>query len=439
MRGSEGHSGGRHSSRPRVRGRRAAAGTAAFALLASVPNPLSAEPPPLQSRDDPKYTADVLVFHEEDRDEALVWIAVHCPASSIFFEPDSSAADIRLTWKVRRGKRQIDGDVLARRVEVGAGRRDEAAVLQTIPVRLEPGRYDLELEVGQPGAGHGSVVSRSFDVSPLGRNPFALSTLFLSAQAPGRMGTGTLGLPGFPLVPRVVSQDIDHVTLVGEIYAVGGCRERYAVTYRLVDDYDRVIQERSEEVPCEGFRTALQLPLDTTKLVFGDYRVEVRVATPGSRDEEYREIWFSADESLLPLRANFTRTLEVIEVIATEQEIDELRAAPPGEREALWDAFWERRDTETDTDRNEYKEAFFERLRYANQHYGTGTTRGWKTDRGYTLLKYGHPDRIQRSNRSTFGADIRAAETWEYYDEGLTFVFVDDIGLGDFRLVQSHH
>lgn len=408
-----------------------------YVLLTAVAAIARAEPPPLQSREHPRYTADLLVFHEEDREDALVWIVINCPVTSIFFEPDADSAELRMAWKVRKGRRQMDGDVLVRRVEVREARRDEASVLQTIPVRLAPGTYDVEIELSQPGSETAAVVSRELTVEPVDRKPFAMSTIFLSAEPPGRLAGRTSGLPGFPIVPRVVSEDVQHVSVIGELYAPEGCRERFRVTYRLMDDYDRVVQQRSEEIPCEGFRTALALPLDTTNLVFGDYRVELTAEAPHDREKIYREIWFSADETLLPLKANFRRTLEVIEAIATDEELTELREAAPDDREAAWDRFWESRDPDPDTARNEFKEEFFERIRYANQHFGTSTTRGWKTDRGYTLLKYGHPDHIRTGPRSSFASDVRATETWEYDTLGLTFVFVDDVGLGDYRLVQS--
>jgi GWxTD domain-containing protein len=424
---------GRACTRARAAGR-TVGGACALVLAAAT---AGAEPPPLQSRENPKYTADLLVFHEEGREEALVWIVVHCPATSIFFEPKADSAELRVAWKVHRGKRQIDGDVLVRRVAVREPRRDEAAVLQTIPVRLTPGTYDIDVELSQPGAEVGAVVTRELTIDAVDRSAFAVSSVFLSAEPPGRLGTAEPGLPSFPIVPRIVSDEVQHVSLVGELYAPGGCKERYRVTYRLVDDDDRLVQQRSEEIPCEGFRTALVLPLDTTKLVFGDYRVELTAEAPNTRDKVYRELWFSADETLLPLRANFKRTLEVIEAIATDEELTSLRDAPPGEREAAWESFWASRDPDAESGRNEFKEEFFERIRYANQHFGTTTLRGWKTDRGYTLLKYGHPDRVQSGSRSPFGSDVRASETWEYLDAGLTFVFVDDVGLGDFRLVQG--
>lgn len=228
----------------------------------------------------------------------------------------------------------------------------------------------------------------------------------------------------------MVHEDIDALTLVGELYAPAGCSERFHVRYRVVDDLERVLQDRSENIPCEGYKTLMVLPIDSEKLAFGDFRVEVTLSAPGERGRITRELWFAADETLVPIRTNFGRALEIAEVIGTDEELDELRNARGEEREALWDEFWTKRDPDPNTERNEFKDDFFDRLRYANRNFATAVTAGWKTDRGYTLLKFGHPDRIERQS---FSVDRPVREVWIYVDSGRRFVFEDD-GLGSFRL-----
>jgi GWxTD domain-containing protein len=204
------------------------------------------------------------------------------------------------------------------------------------------------------------------------------------------------------------------------------------VSYRLVDDLERTIQERVEEVPCEGFRTLLDLPLDTGSLSFGDFRVEVSVKVPKEGHELYRELWFSADESLLSMKAGFPRSLEIIETIATDEELQKLEDAAPNERKDAWEAFWASRDPDPATKANEARLDFFRRVRFANQHFGTALQPGWRTDRGRVLLEHGHPDQIDRGPSSPGQPSL---EIWRYHALGLEFRFVDETGLGEFRLV----
>src|SRR3954466_14876244 len=64
------------------------------------------------------------------------------------------------------------------------------------------------------------------------------------------------------------------------------------------------------------------------------------------------------------------------------------------ERERFIEEFWRRRDPDPDTDENEYREEYYERIAYGNEHFASGIP-GWKTDRGRIYIVYGKPDEIE--------------------------------------------
>ncbi|MDQ7065701.1 MAG: GWxTD domain-containing protein [candidate division KSB1 bacterium] len=121
--------------------------------------------------------------------------------------------------------------------------------------------------------------------------------------------------------------------------------------------------------------------------------------------------------------------------IATKEEKQIFKSLDEtGKREFLAQ-FWQKRDTDTTTVRNEFREEYLERARYARDNF-SGFKPGWRTDRGRVLLTYGRPDEIERfpSNNNT-----RAYEIWHYYhlEGGIKFIFVDIRGWGEFSLVHS--
>src|SRR5207245_11646742 len=111
---------------------------------------------------------------------------------------------------------------------------------------------------------------------------------------------------------------------------------------------------------------------------------------------------------LEPARA-FSDWLKDVEPIIRP---DELKAwnklQTDEEREQFIADFWRRRDPDPDTEENEYREAYYERVAYVNQHFSSGIP-GVKTDRGRTYLKYGKPDEIE--SHPAGGAYER--EPWE--------------------------
>ena len=117
------------------------------------------------------------------------------------------------------------------------------------------------------------------------------------------------------------------------------------------------------------------------------------------------------------------------------------------ERESFIEQFWLRRDPTPDTPENEYKEEYYRRIAYANEHYASGIP-GWKTDRGRIYIKFGPPDEIdshpsggsyQRPPEEGGGqADGYPFETWRYrYIEGIgqdvVLEFVDTTMSGEYR------
>jgi GWxTD domain-containing protein len=121
------------------------------------------------------------------------------------------------------------------------------------------------------------------------------------------------------------------------------------------------------------------------------------------------------------------------------------------EREQFIESFWQRRDPDPDTDENEYKEQYYERIAYANEHYASGIP-GWKTDRGRIYITFGKPDSVE--SHPAGGAYDRPSyhgggstttypfEVWFYrYIEGIgsgiEIEFVDPTGTGEFRIARS--
>ena len=100
--------------------------------------------------------------------------------------------------------------------------------------------------------------------------------------------------------------------------------------------------------------------------------------------------------------------------------------------------FWQKRDPDTTTPINEFKDEFYQRLQYANDRYSTNMQQGWQTDRGRVVIKYGMPTSVEPH---LYDRGMRPYEVWNYNaipGEGQAiFVFADLGGFGRFELVHS--
>ena len=121
------------------------------------------------------------------------------------------------------------------------------------------------------------------------------------------------------------------------------------------------------------------------------------------------------------------------------------------ERENFIENFWRRRDPNPDTEENEYREEYYERIAYANEHFASGKP-GWMTDRGRIYITQGKPDSVESHpmggsyNRPSYeGGGTTSTypfEIWFYrhldgVGNGIEIEFVDPTGSGEYRIATN--
>ncbi len=142
---------------------------------------------------------------------------------------------------------------------------------------------------------------------------------------------------------------------------------------------------------------------------------------------------------------------DVTYVITDEERKVFKKLQTDDEREKFIEEFWRRRDPDPDTDENEFKEEYYERIAYANEHFASGIP-GWKSDRGRIWIMYGKPD--ERETHPMGGSYDRPSyegggntstypfETWFYrylpgVGSGVEIEFVDPTGSGEYRIARN--
>ena len=127
---------------------------------------------------------------------------------------------------------------------------------------------------------------------------------------------------------------------------------------------------------------------------------------------------------------------DVSYIISPEERGAFLQLIKDDDRDRFIERFWQRRNPDPDNQDNPFESEHYRRLAYSNGHFSTGSTRGWKTDRGRVYIQCGQPDEVE-SNETGIDGHV---ETWGYrYLEGLgenvSFRFLDLGRVNDYRLV----
>ncbi len=121
---------------------------------------------------------------------------------------------------------------------------------------------------------------------------------------------------------------------------------------------------------------------------------------------------------------------EVPYIITPEERAAFKKLTTDEEREQFIEAFWERRNPNPGSPENEFKEEYYRRIAYSNEHYASGIP-GWKTDRGRIYIMYGPPDEID--SHPSGGTYLRppeegGGETSTYPFEDWRYRYIDGIG-----------
>lgn len=121
------------------------------------------------------------------------------------------------------------------------------------------------------------------------------------------------------------------------------------------------------------------------------------------------------------------------------------------ERENFIENFWRRRDPNPDTEENEFREEYYERIAYANENFASGIP-GWMTDRGRIYIAWGKPDSVESHpaggayDRPTYEGGGQTTtypfEVWFYrhlegVGDGIEIEFVDPTGTGEYRIARN--
>ena len=202
------------------------------------------------------------------------------------------------------------------------------------------------------------------------------------------------------------------------------------------------IPARVKEVPSEGgpggqsgngvlqsrFEYAIGDSAGVAQLGGGEYSLEVIAIGAGRALRA--TVGFRIDVPLFLDDSAYLQRVAQLVYVAGSEDMRRLRSVPRAGRQQAWQEFWKKLEQTQVRGRYVNEEEYFERIDYAQEHYGHGD-RGYLSDRGHVYALYGAPDQIESR---PFDIDTPAYETWYYYQVNRQFDFVDRFGAGEYVL-----
>ena len=163
-------------------------------------------------------------------------------------------------------------------------------------------------------------------------------------------------------------------------------------------------------------------------------------------DREERE---RRNATKIELKGTYKTWLEAdVRWIITDQEAKTFKSlSNDEERDSFIEQFWQRRNPNPDSNDNEYRDEYYARIAYANEHFAAGQP-GWMTDRGHIYIAYGKADSIDShpsggsyerpideggGETSTFPFEVWHYRYLEGIGDNIDIEFVDTCMCGEYK------
>ncbi len=304
--------------------------------------------------------------------------------------------------------------------------------LKQLTFEMRPGPFDLRVEVRDQESRKATTIRRKILVSDFAQGAFSLSDVMLV----NRLTSSGEKRSIIPNISGFVGDEAEGFFVFFEMYSrVGQGPVRFVATVQNTNR-DSVAGLEQIETPLTSTQQVflkfqdLQLPIGPYVMRIGAYPAD-GPTTPERRlaatSRTFTMRWSDMPFSI----SDIDKAIEQMRYVARDADISFIRAgATPEEQRDRFLEYWNKRDPDPQTARNELMEEYYHRIEYANRNFGH-YMEGWRTDRGMVYVRYGPPENIERH---PFETNTRPYEVWHYYNLNYEFVFVDETGFGDYRL-----
>ena len=441
-----------------------------FALMLSALVALGAGQAGTQGSDPQQPTLRAVRFYRADAGVTRVKVLVGIPYAML---TPSGAGDSTLTYDVGVRIADASGLVLhtdAWRGHVSAGIRDASAVaLEILDFQVAPGRFRVEVTVTDSTSGARQVAETEVEgftampvasdllLSPAIRQSTAEDTL----PEAGELAFGQGGEILVAAAPSLVLTPLrPEAYYLLEVYAREATTGR--VTLSIVDGAGRaVVQTQPGAIDIQPGGRILTGEVNLAGLPPGGYRMNLDLAVGEQtlqrslpfemaglqetlqREVARRQVDLISDagyfEAMTP--EELREAWEPLAYLA--EPADRLGgfedALSVGAQRAWLTDFWQRRDPDPATPRNEGRERFYDAIGFANENYrerGRAGRAGWRTDRGRIFARYGAPSEVLSrppSGRAPPYLVWRYTRGRERY-----FLFVDRTSMETYSLICSN-
>ncbi|MCX7877450.1 MAG: GWxTD domain-containing protein [Ignavibacteria bacterium] len=389
-----------------------------------------------QTREKQFFNYDILNFYSDEGTNSRIDVYISVPLMNLEFKRSKSdkssyisKLDINIDIFDDKGQK-VFSNVSKEEVITKTVKQEYLSVssqLFTKNIFLKPGKYKFDISLFELSTKKKYEESRSVDVEDFRANPLSISDVMIVSKMSLEGSKRTITPE-----PSRNTGGLDTFYLFCYVYNFSGDKQ-ITVDISILNPESNEIFSKREMINSSGnLQNQIFVTVPANDFPYGKFTIDLKAsgenitATSKSQFENYNpDLPFSTD--------NIDELIDQLQYAASDDEIKYIRKGKDeAEKLKRFLDFWKKQDPSPNTKKNEAMNDYYRRVIIANKLFSTKYTKGWRTDMGMVYIIFGEPSNV---SRHPYEMDSKPYEIWDYYNLNRSFVFVDNSGFGDYKLV----
>lgn len=390
------------------------------------------------SDDKDLFLLDVLNFYSPDSTGSRLDVYVEIPFDKLEFQKSKSAANVYsslvdLSIEIKDDyNRGIVNKIYKEEIKTPSTETEYLSVNSKIFTEnffLSPGHYKIKVSVFEQSTQKSFSMERDVTIRDFLSDPITFSDVMVLSRYSEDNNKRNIT----PDISRNVS-GLDTFFLFLFTYKNSTDTVLY-ITCNIIDSKKNLLYTYLDTLtPDKGiaFQNQLFIKIILPNLNFDNYSAEI-TASGNSSSSKISTTFTSVNLDFPMSLNNIDVLIAQLQYIANDKEMEYMKTGKTDdEKRKRFLEFWKSKDPSPNTKKNEVMIEYYRRLSYANKHFTSIYEDGWKSDMGMIYIIFGLPSNVERH---PYEMDSKPYEVWDYYEINREFIFIDETGFGDYRLI----
>lgn len=389
-----------------------------------------------QYKDKQFFAYDILNFYSTEGTNSRIDIYISVPLSNLEFKRSKndkstyiSKLDISIDVFDDSGQK-VFNNVSKEEIKIKTVKQEylsSSSQLFTKNLFLIPGKYRFDISLFESSTKKKYEQSRSIYVEDFRREPMSISNVMIVSKLVQDGSKRTIT----PEPSRNIG-GLDTFYLFCYIYNASNDNQITADISIQHQGKNEIFTTREIINTSGNFQNQLFVTIPAADFPYGKFVVIIK-ASGGSAGAIANSEFESQNPDLPFVISDINELIDQLQYVASDHEIKYMRKGKDeADKIKRFLDFWKKQDPSPNTRRNEAMNDYYKRVAIANKLFSTKYTNGWKTDMGMVYIIFGEPSNV---SRHPYEMDSKPYEVWDYYNLNRSFVFVDNSGFGDYKLV----